>query len=98
MLFESVHSRDVLAGHLPKETLLESCFDVINSSLRVKLELFKKVELVLEGISLDSPFYSIVGGLGLELDSNVPLTVRNGRKDNKEPSKRVKRESSEPRK
>lgn len=98
MLFESVHSREALAGQLPRETLLESCMDVINSSLRVKLDLFRKVELLLEGVAVDSALYALVDGLGVDLDCNVPLTVRNGRKDNKEPSKKVKREPSDPKK
>ena len=50
MLFESVHSREKLLGELPKETLLESCLFLIDSPLREKLAMFKRVERILGGL------------------------------------------------
>lgn len=49
-----------MAERLPKDTLLESCLEVINAPLRQKLELFKQVELILGGIPLDSSIYDLV--------------------------------------
>ena len=60
LLFENVHSRDKLLGHLPKDSLLESCLEVINAPLRQKLELFKQVELILGGVPPDSSIYDLV--------------------------------------
>jgi hypothetical protein len=54
MLFENVHSREVLAGKLPKEGLLESCLSLANSSFRIKLDLFKTVESLLSGTPVNS--------------------------------------------
>jgi hypothetical protein len=59
-LFENVHSKEKLTGHLPKDTLLESCLEMINAPLRQKLELFKQVELILGGVPLDSSIYGLV--------------------------------------
>ena len=50
MLFESVHSKEKLIGHLPFETLLESCLNLIHSTLGEKLDMFKRVELILGGL------------------------------------------------
>jgi hypothetical protein len=58
ILFENIHSKDKLAGRLPKETLLESCLGAIDGPLRDKLELFRKVEYILGGLPEDHPIYA----------------------------------------
>ena len=59
MMFESVHSADKLSKQLPKDTtLLDNCLSVINSSLKEKLELFKRVESILGGLPEDHPIYA----------------------------------------
>lgn len=60
MLFESVHSRDELAGKLPRESLLESCLALANASFRTKLDLFKAVEAALSRTPPDSPRYAFL--------------------------------------
>ena len=68
MLFESVHSKDKLMGQLPKETLLESCMSVISGPLLKKVELFKKVELILGNLPEDHKIYELLVHAG---DLNV---------------------------
>ena len=60
MLFENVHSREELAGKLPKEGLLESCIALANSSFRTKLDMFKVVEQTLSGTPPTSPLYEFL--------------------------------------
>jgi hypothetical protein len=89
-----VHSRDLLRGRLPKESLLESCLALANFSFRQKLELFKTVETALSRTPPDSPRYNILKEAEIDFDANVPLTVRTSNFSSVgDPRKRIKNES-----
>ena len=89
ILFENVHSRNLLFG-LPKDSLLESCLSCINSDFNTKLQLFKIVENTLGGMPGGHPYYEFAQKQIGDLTLPVPLQLKNSYVG--EPRKRVKRE------
>ena len=58
-MFESVHNAHKLKEL--KGNMLDICLNMVNKSLKVKLELFKKVERLLENTAETFDGYSMVG-------------------------------------
>jgi hypothetical protein len=81
-LFENVHKRETFK-ELPKGSLLDSVFDVINETFEQKLNLFKQVEFMIAKIPQNSELYDILDKLNFKMDQKPVIEINEeGKKGN----------------